>query len=63
MVPYSDNIAGKKANCVAAGLPWKADYATVPARVRLPRMAFEGLDKEMGELVVFRETRRAKIIR
>ncbi len=63
LVPYSDNIAGEQANCVAPGLPWKADYATAPARVRLPRMAFEGLDKEMGDLVVFRETRRAKIIR
>ncbi|MEE8455254.1 MAG: hypothetical protein V3R90_10975 [Limibaculum sp.] len=62
-VPYSDNIAGEQANCVATGLSWKADYTTVPARVRLPRMVFEGLDAEMAEFVKFRETRRAAIIR
>ena len=62
-VPYSDNIAGEQANCVATGLSWKADYTTSPARVRLPRMVFEGLDREMGEFVKFRETRRAAIIR
>ena len=62
-VPYSDNIAGEQANCVATGLSWKADYTTSPARVRLPRMVFEGLDAEMGEFVKFRETRRAAIIR
>jgi hypothetical protein len=63
LVPYSDNIAGEQANCVATGLPWKADYTVVPARVRLPRMVFEGLSAEMGELVKFRETRRTAIIR
>ena len=62
-VPYSDNIAGEQANCVATGLSWKADYTASPARVRLPRMVFEGLDREMGEFVKFRETRRAAIIR
>lgn len=62
-VPYSDNIAGEQANCVATGLSWKADYTTSPARVRLPRMVFEGLDAEMGEFVKFRETRRTAIIR
>ena len=63
LVPYSDNIAGEQANCVATGLSWKADYTTSPARVRLPRMVFEGLDAEMGEFVKFRETRRTAIIR
>ena len=62
-VPYSDNIAGEQANCVATGLSWKADYTTSPARVRLPRMVFEGLDAEMAEFVKFRETRRTAIIR
>jgi hypothetical protein len=61
-VPYSDNIAGEQANCVATGLLWKADYATAPARVRLPRMAFT-LDWETHHVVVFRETQRAEIIR
>ncbi len=61
-VPYSDNIAGDQANCVATGLPWKADYVVVPARVRMPRMVFN-LDAETGNSVVFRETQRAKIIR
>jgi hypothetical protein len=62
LVPYSDNIAGEQANCVAAGLPWKADYATAPARVRLPRMVFT-LGRRPADRVVFRETQRAEIIR
>ena len=62
LVPYSDNIAGEQANCVAAGLPWKADYATAPARVRLPRMVFK-LGRRPANRVIFRETRRAAIIR
>jgi len=62
LVPYSDNIAGEQANCVATGLPWKADYATAPARARLPRMAFT-LDWETHHVVVFRETQRVEIIR
>ncbi len=61
-VPYSENIAGEQANCVATGLPWKADYATAPARIRTPRMAFL-LDDRPNLVVVFRETQRAKIIR
>ncbi len=62
LVRYSDNIAGEQANCVAAGLPWKADYDAAPARVRIPRMAFP-LDADTGNSVVFRETQRAEIIR
>ena len=62
LVPYSDNIAGEQANCVATGLSWKVDYTTAPARVRMPRMAFA-----MGDLpenvLVFRETQRVEIIR
>jgi hypothetical protein len=62
LVPYSDNIAGEQANCVATGRPWKADYAAAPARVRMPRMSFT-----MGDLpenfLVFRETQRVGIIR
>ncbi len=62
LVPYSDNIAGEQANCLAAGLPWKVNYAVVPARVRMPRMSFT-----MGDLpenfLVFRETQRVGIIR
>ena len=61
-VPYSDNIAGDQANCVATGLPWKADYVVVPARVRMPRMVFNQ-DAETGNYLVFRETQRAEIIR
>ena len=62
LVPYSDNIADEQANCVATGRPWKADYATTSARVRMPRMVFP-LDAITGDFVVFRETRRAEIIR
>ncbi len=62
LVRYSDNIAGEQANCVAIGLPWKTDYATVPARVRLPRMTFKRGGRPANR-VVFRETQRAKIIR
>ncbi len=62
LVRYSDNIAGDQANCVAAGLPWKADYAAAPARVRIPRMAFAQGDLPENFLV-FRETPRAEIIR
>ncbi len=62
LVRYSDNITGEQANCVASGLPWKADYAAAPARVRIPRMAFT-LDLRPVNRVVFRETPRAEIIR
>ena len=62
LVRYSDNIAGEQANCVAAGLPWKADYDAAPARVRIPRMAFAQGDLPENFLV-FRETPRAEIIR
>jgi len=61
-LPYADNIAGKQANCVASSLPWKADYATAPARIRMPRMAFV-LDADPMHVVKFRETQRAEIIR
>ncbi len=61
-VPYSDNIAGEQANCVATGLPWKADYDAAPARIRMPRMAFV-LDADPMHVVKFRETQRAAIIR
>ncbi len=62
LVRYSDNIAGEQANCVAVGLPWKADYDAAPARVRIPRMAFAQGDLPENFLV-FRETPRAEIIR
>jgi hypothetical protein len=62
LVPYSDNIAGEQANCVAAGLPWKVNYAVVPARVRIPHMSFS-MGRKRANVVVFRETQRAKIIR
>ena len=61
LVPYSNNIAGEQANCVAASLPWKADYVAVPTRVRLPRRAFR-VYAESGNFAVFRETNRAEII-
>ncbi len=61
-VPYSDNIAGEQANCVATGRPWKADYVSAPARVRIPRMAF-ALGGRRANRVIFRETQRAEIIR
>jgi hypothetical protein len=62
LVPYSDNIAGEQANCVASVRPWKAEYAAAPARVRIPRMAF-GRGGRSADRVVFRETQRAEIIR
>ncbi len=61
-LPYSDNIAGKQANCVASSLAWKADYATAPARIRMPRMTFV-LGRKSANRVLFRETQRAEIIR
>ena len=62
LVPYSDNISGEQANCVATDRPWKAGYSPASTRVRIPRMAFD-LDEESGEYLVFRETPRAEIIR
>ncbi len=62
LVQYSDNISDEQANCVATGRPWKADYATAPARIRMPRMVFP-LDEDTGNTVIFRETHRAEIIR
>ena len=39
-VPYSDNISGGQANCVASSVPWRAQFAVTGPRTRIPRMSF-----------------------
>ena len=67
-VPYADNLSGARANCVASGVPWRADFAAAEPRIRFPRVAFsqgggDDMSAGSGDAVVFRETARASIIR
>jgi hypothetical protein len=67
-VPYSDNITGAQANCVASSRPWRPEFAETEPRLRFPRVAYlaDGGDKLAaggGGSVVFRETARPQIIR
>jgi hypothetical protein len=67
-VPYSDNITGAQANCVASSTPWRPEFAEAELRLRFPRVAYaadggEKLGSGGGGSVVFRETARPKIIR
>ena len=62
-LPYSGNIAGQQANCVASGKPWKAAYADAPPSLRFARMAF--LDDPTDDMnpVIFRPGPRDAILR
>ncbi len=67
-VPYSDNISGAQANCVASSVPWLAEFAEMGPRLRFPRVVFpaDGGDEPHGgggSSLVFRETARPEIIR
>ncbi len=67
-VPYSDNISGAQANCVASSVPWRAEFAEKGPRLRFPRVAYppDGGDEESGgggDALIFRETPRPEIIR
>jgi hypothetical protein len=67
-IPYSDNITGSQANCVASAVPWRKEFAETGPRTRIPRMAFgaEGGDEDSGgggDILRFRETERPDIIR
>ncbi len=67
-VPYSDNISGAQANCVASPVPWRAEFAEEGPRLRFPRVAFaaDGGDKVNaggGSPLIFRETTRPDIVR
>ncbi len=67
-VPYSDNISGAQANCVASSVPWRAEFAEKGPRLRFPRLAFpaDGGDEDSGgggSPLIFRETARPDIVR
>lgn len=67
-IPYSDNITGSQANCVASSVPWRAEFAETGPHTRIPRMSFgaEGGDEDSGgggDPLRFRETERPDIIR
>ena len=67
-VPYSDNISGAQANCVASSVPWRAEFAEKEPRLRFPRVAYppDGGDVKSaggGSPMIFRETTRPEIIR
>ncbi len=67
-VPYSDNISGAQANCVASSVPWRAEFAEKEPRLRFPRVAYppDGGDVKSaggGSPLIFRETTRPEIIR
>ena len=67
-VPYSDNISGAQANCVASSVPWRAEFAENGPHLRFPRVAYPP-DGEPetggggGSPLIFRETARSEIIR
>ena len=67
-VPYSDNISGAQARCVASSVPWRAEFAENGPRLRFPRLAYpdDGADEEVGGgglSLIFRETTRPDIVR
>ena len=67
-VPYSDNISGAQANCVASSVPWRAEFAEKGPRLRFPRVAYppDGGDEGSGgggSPLIFRETAKPEIIR
>ncbi len=67
-VPYSDNISGAQANCVASSVPWRAEFAENGPRLRFPRVAYplDGGDEDSGgggDSLIFRETARPEIVR
>jgi len=67
-IPYSDNITGSQASCVASSVPWRTEFAETEPRTRIPRMAFgiDGGDEDGGgggDALRFRETERPDIIR
>ncbi len=66
-VPYSDNISGAQASCVASSVPWRAEFAETAPRIRVPRLAYPdaGDDEPVGGGygLIFRETNRPEIIR
>ena len=66
-VPYSDNISGRQANCVASSVPWRAKFAEAGPRTRIPRISFgaNGGDEDGGgggDVLYFRETARPDIV-
>ncbi len=66
-VPYSDNISGEQANCVASSVPWSVEFAGKGPRLRFPRVAYPaGGGDEVhgggGDSLIFRQTERPEII-
>ena len=66
-VPYSDNISGAQARCVASPVPWRAEFAEQGPRVRFPRLQYpsDGGDEMVGGgglPLIFRETARPDIV-
>ncbi len=66
-VPYSGNISGAQANCVASSVPWRAEFAEKGPRLRFPRIAYppDGGDEETGgggDSLTFRQTPRPSIV-
>ena len=67
-LPYSDNISGAQANCVASSVPWRAEFAENGPRLRFPRVAYPGGGGDVesgggGSPLIFRETTRPDIVR
>jgi hypothetical protein len=60
-IPYSDNIAGAQANCVASALPWRAELADTAPQVRLPPLRFT-VSRNPVQQVSFRQGRRPSVI-
>lgn len=64
-VPYSNNIAGASANCVASSVPWRPAFADARPKVRFPRLVFsEAADEGTGggNAAIFRQTSRPDIV-
>lgn len=70
-VAYRDNLAGETANCVVSSIPWTAQLASAPVKLRFPRITFGdrslsasgGFGISSGDTVTFRQTPRPDPIR
>jgi len=60
-VGYRPDLTGARANCIAAGLPWRPEYAETGPLVRLPDMSFP-VSRLPKHLVTFRQAARPEAV-
>ena len=63
-VPYSQNISGQQARCVATSVPWRSEFGGSKVQLSFPRFVVPHDDEEDGGGdLVFRERPRPDILR